>query len=122
MIEILTTALWMTLLSYIIFVAGRWVYVKFIKQSPDTFFYFLSLKKNSEGAWHVRIEAPTDDFELTIDLSAENEVIWTKNAHLKEGINSIFLFNEEDQNNVNCLLQISSSTQSLERKFIEAED
>ena len=121
MIEILTTALWITLLSYVLFVISKWIYVKFLKPISDSFFYFISLKKN-EGAWYLRVESPEDDFPLQIELRKNSEVVWTKNAHLKAGINSVFMFKEEDIDSNNCLMHIKSSSQSLERVFIEAED
>lgn len=121
MIDILTTALWITLVSYVLFVIGKWIYVKFIKPIPDVFFYFISLKSNA-GVWYLRIEAPEDDFELQIDISKDGKNIWTKNAHLKAGINSILLFKESELDSKNSTMLIKSSSQRLEREFIEAED
>ena len=122
MIERLTTALWITLLAYILFVIARRIYVKFIKPVPESYFYFLSLKKNDDGVWYLRVEAPEDDFSLEIDISNNEESIWTKNAHLKAGINSILLFKEGDLDYTNSIMNIKSSSQSIKREFIEAEN
>lgn len=122
MIELLTRAFWITLTAYVIFIIGRWIYKKYIKPDPDTYFYFLSLKMKTKGEWYLRIESPSDDFKLDVSVLDFEEIVLQKNTRLKAGINSILLLVDTDDNRKEYTLQLKSEGQSLERKFAEAED
>ena len=120
MIELLTNALWITLSAYLLFIIGRWFYTKYLKEDQRNYFYFLSLKKGTETDWHLRLESPIDDFDILISVKSGTELLVSKNARLKTGINKITIPFEGDIPNTYMLL-IKSSTQSIERPFIESE-
>lgn len=121
MIEILTNALWVTLIAYIVFVIGKWIYIKFLKPDAGHFFYFISLKKDiqKENYWYLRLEAPYDEFEVKIEVLNESVSIFNKNAHLKAGINSIAI--SDSKFSSSCIIRIQSDSQQIERSLIEAE-
>jgi hypothetical protein len=123
MIELLTSAFWITLTVYLIFISGRWGYKKYIKPETDTFFYFLSLKRKNAEEWVLRMKSPSDDFEVEVDIMENEEIIVQKNTRLKSGVNSISIGIETDSNNNNgYTIKIKSPLQTLERKLVEAED
>jgi len=119
MMDILTKALWVTLTAYLVFILSKWIYKRFIKPDDEKFMYFLSLKKETE-AWILRVEAPQDEFEVNISIIKDDLPVYTKNAHLKAGINKIVLIPVE-MNSENSSLVLQSNEQKLERPFIEAE-
>src|SRR5210317_1675522 len=121
MIELLSKALWITLISYIVFISARWFYKRFLKEKSVFYFYFLSLKKDDKNAndWYLRLESPLDDFLIKLEVQCDSEIVYTKNAHLKEGINRILLSSKKF--NPSCKLKIKSDSQIIERSFEEAE-
>lgn len=118
--ELFTQALWLTLIAYVLFVFGKWGYKRFLKSDEISYIYYLSLKKNEKGECHIRIESPTNDTEVDITVYSNKNVIYTKNAHLKVGINKILLSIENDLDGSETLI-IKSLSQSIERPFIEFE-
>ena len=121
MVDLLTRALWFTLSAYLIFIIGRWFYKRFLKTEKDAYFYFKSLKEvPDEGSWALRLEAPVDDFEIDITLEIDQKVLFTKNARLKAGINRI-LIPIKDSSTEGVRIVIKSSTQKIERSFVESE-
>ena len=122
MIEILTKALWITFISYLVFIGARFFYKKYLKEKSVFYFYFLSFKKapGNEDNYFLRLESPMDDFEVNIEVLNKDEIVFTKNAHLKAGINKIVLIPVE-MNSENSSLVLQSNEQKLERPFIEAE-
>jgi hypothetical protein len=121
MIELLTQALWITLVAYIVYVIATWVYKKYLKPTPDPFFYILQIKKEGDLKYKIRIDSPEDDFDLDILLMKEGTIIYSKNARLKSGINNISLILDNEIELGKCLMQIRSKGQSIERKFEELE-
>jgi len=117
--ELLTKALWITLISYLIFITIRWIYTKFLKQTDDPFFYIRELKGTSNNTCLIVIESPKEDFSIEIRILKGTETIYTKNAQLKLGINSIELLVEPSLLSINYMLQVKSDTQCIERKFKE---
>jgi hypothetical protein len=121
MIDLLTKALWFTLSAYIIFIISRWFYKRYLKAEKAPYFYFKSLKEDRENAsWSLRLEAPVDDFEIDIIVLLNKEILFTKNARLKAGINRI-LIPLESNGDQDIRIEIKSSTQKIERSFIESE-
>lgn len=121
MIDLLTKALWFTLSAYIIFIIGRWFYKRFLKTEKGAYFYFKSLKADAEnGSWTLRLEAPIDDFEIDIIVLLNKDILFTKNARLKAGINRIFIPIESNSTE-GIRIEIKSSSQKIERSFIESE-
>lgn len=120
--ELLTKALWITLIAYLIFITSRWIYTKFLKQVDDPFFYIRSLKGSSNKSCLLTIESPKDDFSVEIRILNGVEAIYTKNAQLMPGINSVELFVEPSLFSSDYMLQVKSDTQCIERKFKELAD
>ena len=120
MIDILTNALWITLSAYLLFIIGRWFYNKHLKENESKYFYFLSLKKGEKNDWYLRLESPLDDFEVDISIHSGTEIVMHKNARLKTGINKISIPFESDKSSP-YMLHVKSSTQHIERPFVEAE-
>lgn len=121
MIELLTQALWVTLVAYIVYVVATWVYKKYLKPTPDPFFYILQIEKEEDLKYKIRIDSPEDDFEVDILLMEGDTIIYTKNARLKSGINNVSLKLDNEIQLGKCLMQIRSKGQSIERKFEEIE-
>ena len=117
----MTRALWITLSAYILFLIVKWIYIKFYKTEEDPFFYFLSLLKNEDGDCYIRVSAPNDEYELDISIYENDSLVSTKNAHLKMGINKIFLSTSPDKVKQGKI-KIQSTSQLIERDFIEAEN
>lgn len=121
MIDLLTKALWFTLSAYIIFIIARWFYKRFLKTEKGAYFYFKSLKPDGEmGEWSLRLEAPFDDFDINIFVLSNKDILFTKNARLKAGINRIFLPIKPDVTK-DIRIEINSDSQKIERLFIESE-
>jgi hypothetical protein len=120
--ELLTNALWITLIAYVVFVLGRWLYTKFLKESSDPFFYIRSLKKDGDKGCLLSLEAPLDDFIIEIRILNGLETLYTKNAQLKLGINKVELAVDSSLFSSDYILQIKSDSQCIERKFKELSD
>jgi len=121
MMEIAIKALWFTLIAYGLFIAGRWAYIKYLKPQGDPFFYFLSLNYNEKGECYIRVSSPSNEFELDISIIEDDAIIFTKNAHLKMGINRIFISTIPKSDN-GGKIQLKSATQMIERAFVETEN
>lgn len=121
MIEILTKALWITFISYLVFIGARFFYKKYLKEKSVFYFYFLSFKKapGNEGNYFLRLESPMDDFEVNIEVLNKDEIVFTKNAHLKAGINRVLL--SSNNFDTSSIIRVKSESQTIERSFTEFE-
>lgn len=121
MIEIVSKALWITFSAYLVYVIGKWIYRRYIKQDIDSYFYFLSLNNDDPGIWFLRLDAPKNDFDVKIEVTIQDKILFTKNACLKAGINRILIsLDLLDRNDV--ILKIESENQKIERPFIESKN
>ena len=121
MIEILTKALWITFISYLVFIGARFFYKKYLKEKSVFYFYFLSFKKapGNEDNYFLRLESPMDDFEVNIEVLNKDEIVFTKNAHLKAGINRVLL--SSNNFDTSSIIRVKSESQTIERSFTEFE-
>ena len=120
--ELVTSALWITLIAYAVFILGRWIYTKFLKENSDPFFYIRSLKKDGDKGCLLSLEAPIDNFIIEIRILNGLETLYTKNAQLKLGINKVELAVDPSLFSSDYTLQVKSASQCIERKFKELSD
>jgi len=120
MIEIASKALWITFSAYLVYVIGKWIYSKYIKQDVESYFYFLSLNMDEQGIWFLRIDAPKNDFDIEIGVMMNDKIVYKKNACLKAGINRI-LIPIDLLDNKDLILKIESEKQKIERPFVESQ-
>lgn len=121
MLEIAIKALWITLISYLLFLIAKRLYNRYLKTESDPFFYFLSLRIDEKGECFIRVLAPINDFEIDITVSEDANVIFTKNAHLKMGINRIYISTIPAELKLGKI-KIQAATQTIERAFVEVEN
>ncbi len=121
MIEIASKALWITFSAYLVYVIGKWIYSRYIKQDIDSYFYFLSLNKDEQGIWYLRIDAPKNDFNVEIEITLNDKIVFEKNACLKAGINRI-LISLDLLENKDAIIKIESEKQKIERPFIASQN
>ena len=119
MIEILVKALWVTLLTYILFVIIRMIYRRYFKSEAEGFFYFKALKiEGDNSSATLSIQSPEDDFAIEIRVIEEGKELYKKNARLKAGINFLDIPLSASSS---AQLILQSENQKVERYFVEAE-
>ena len=112
-LKFLNKALWITIILFALYWVVKYIYKKF-KPIRHPFFYFHSIEKDM-GVWKVKIEAPSDNFELVIEIFCDNKLISKKNARLKAGMNKITLISPDLEPELAAILKINSADQKLER-------
>lgn len=112
-LKFLNKALWITIILFALYWVVKYIYKKF-KPIKHPFFYFHSIEKDA-GVWKIKIEAPSDDFELDIEIFSEDELFSKKNASLKAGMNKITLKSPDLEPELAAILKINSADQKLER-------
>jgi hypothetical protein len=113
LLQFLNKALWISAIVFALYWVVKYLYIKF-KPTDLAFFYFKSVVKN-DGEWKVKIESPTDNFEVEIKVFCEPSIVCTKKARLKAGLNSVSVKSPSFRSNGEGVIKIQSSDQQLER-------
>jgi hypothetical protein len=117
MIEVLTKALWVSAIAYLLYLIGKWIYIKIIKNNEDPFFYFIKVEKADEKAFLLDVESPKEDLDIEIQLIQGSTILYHKNAQLKLGINTISIVLLKELEEADTVLRIKSESQCLDRKW-----
>lgn len=112
-LSLLNKALWITAIIFALYWLIKYLYNKFKPQNP-MFFYFHSAKKNN-GVWKIKIEAPSDDFEIEIKILERDILLAKKKARLKAGLNNVSVNSEKLKAETISVIKIQSDEQKLER-------
>ena len=110
----LNKALWITAFIFGLYWLIKYFYRKFKPQKP-VFFYLHHVEK-ADGEWKVRIEAPSDNFDVDIQIFEGQDLLAHKKACLIAGLNKISIKSSTLYHQSKGVIKIQSADQKLERR------
>ena len=114
LLKLLNKALWITAVIFALYWLVKYLYRKFKPQNP--LFFYLHQVEKEDGEWKVRIEAPSDNFDVDIQIFDGQDLLAQKKACLIAGLNKVSVKSSTLYQDSEGVIKIHAADQKLERK------
>jgi len=113
LLKFLNKALWITAIIFSLYWLVKYLYRKFKPQNP--LFFYLHQVDKKDGEWKVRIESPTDNFDVDIHIFVGQQLVAKKKACLNAGLNKVSVKSSALLHDKEGVIKIHAAGQKLER-------